>query len=392
MRAIRIGAAMLPVWMLVYSCAVQSGMHHKPCVLSPQTCQALQAGDFANLDMSAVVDAPEFEQRVLEHGGTVEFIFSDDRPFRQCHASTLTRKAEGELLAAWFGGTREKNPDVAIWLSRKTASGWTPPEKVARAREMAHWNPVLFTDPSTGDIHLFFKVGLDPKVWSTWRQISRDHGVTWSEPEELVPGDVGGRGPVKNKPIVLSDGTWLAPASTEKGGWECFADRSTDGGRTWTRTENFAKDPAIRRRVGGAIQPTFWESVPGQITALVRTGAGQIWKAVSNDYGRTWSSMIPAGLPNNNSGIDALRLEDGRVLLVFNPVNIQWGPRTPLSLAVSADNGETWKLLAHLENDCNLDSEYSYPAIIRTDQGVAVSYTWNRERIRVWQIPLSCLE
>lgn len=392
MRPVWITALAVCGWLLISCCAGNPALNHKPCPLSPQTCQAFRVGDFANLDSSSVVDAPDFEKRVLEQGGTVEFVFGDERPFRQCHASTVTQTRSGDLLAAWFGGTREKNPDVSIWLSRRTASGWTPPEKIARAKEMAHWNPVLFTDPATGDIHLFFKVGLDPKVWSTWRRISRDDGKTWTEPEELVPGDVGGRGPVKNKPIVLSDGAWLAPASTEKGGWECFADRSTDGGRTWTRTENFPKDPSIPRRVGGAIQPTFWESEPGQVTALVRTGAKQIWKSTSTDYGQTWTPMIPAGLHNNNSGIDALRLEDGRVLLVLNPVNIQWGPRTPLSLAVSADNGNTWKLLAHLENDCNLDSEYSYPAIIRTEDGIAISYTWNREKIRVWRIPLSCIE
>ncbi len=392
MRVMRVGVTMMTAWLLISCCVANRDLAHKPCLLSPQGCQALRAGDFTNLDSSSVIDAPEFEKRVVEQGGTVEFVFGDDRPFRQCHASTLTQVANGDLLAAWFGGTREKNPDVAIWMSRRAASGWTPPQKVARAREMAHWNPVLFTDPASGAIHLFFKVGLDPKIWSTWRRISRDHGLTWTDPEELVPGDVGGRGPVKNKPIVLSDGTWLAPASTEKGGWQCFADRSTDGGRTWTRTDNFPRDPSIPRRVGGAIQPTFWESEPGHVTALARTGARQIWKTTSEDYGQTWAPMVPAGLPNNNSGIDALRLEDGRVLLVFNPVNINWGPRTPLSLAVSGDNGNTWKLLAHLENDCNLDSEYSYPAIIRVNDGIAISYTWNRERVRVWRVPLSCLE
>ena len=274
MRPVWITTLAVCGWLLISCCAGNPALNHKPCPLSPQTCQAFRVGDFANLDSSSVVDAPDFEKRVLEQGGTVEFVFGDERPFRQCHASTVTQTRSGDLLAAWFGGTREKNPDVSIWLSRRTASGWTPPEKIARAKEMAHWNPVLFTDPATGDIHLFFKVGLDPKVWSTWRRISRDDGKTWTEPEELVPGDVGGRGPVKNKPIVLSDGAWLAPASTEKGGWECFADRSTDGGRTWTRTENFPKDPSIPRRVGGAIQPTFWESEPGQVTALVRHDPG----------------------------------------------------------------------------------------------------------------------
>ncbi|HPU97704.1 MAG TPA: exo-alpha-sialidase, partial [Candidatus Hydrogenedentes bacterium] len=172
MRPVWITALAVCGWLLISCCARNPALNHKPCPLSPQTCQAFRVGDFANLDSSSVVDAPDFEKRVLEQGGTVEFVFGDERPFRQCHASTVTQTRSGDLLAAWFGGTREKNPDVSIWLSRRTASGWTPPEKIARAKEMAHWNPVLFTDPATGDIHLFFKVGLDPKVWSTWRRIS----------------------------------------------------------------------------------------------------------------------------------------------------------------------------------------------------------------------------
>ena len=97
-------------------------------------------------------------------------------------------------------------------------------------------------------------------------------------------------------------------------------------------------------------------------------------------------------LPNNNSGLDALRLEDGRVVLIYNPVGENWGARTPLDISVSSDNGQTWETIAHLEDDPDLESEYSYPAIVETEDGIAVCYTWKRERIRCWSIPFSLLE
>jgi len=54
----------------------------------------------------------------------------------------------------------------------------------------------------------------------------------WSQPGELVPGDIGGRGPVKNKLIKLQNGDWLAPASIETNTlWVCFVDRSSDQGK-----------------------------------------------------------------------------------------------------------------------------------------------------------------
>jgi len=85
-----------------------------------------------------------------------------------------------------------------------------------------------------------------------------------------------------------------------------------------------------------------------------------------------------------------LRLDDGRLLLVYNPVEGNWGPRSPLTLTCSSDNGKTWHPVANLETEAA--SEFSYPAIVRTAKGGAISYTWKRQRIRCWQIPLSALE
>ncbi len=351
----------------------------------------------AILNSDDALSSEAYAAKVAEAGGRVDFVFGDDRPFAQCHASTVVETGTGDLLCAWFGGTEEKDPDVGIWESRFTGGAWTYPERAAKVGDRAHWNPVLFRDRD-GNIYLFFKVGVDVIVWETWYMKSGDGGKTWTEPVELAPGDIGGRGPVKNKPIILSDGTWLAPASTEHGKdfegrhkWLPFADISTDQGKTWQRTDDWAMTSEDLKGIG-AIQPTFWESSPGHVHALMRTSMGRVWRADSTDYGKTWGEVYRTALPNNNSGLDVLMLDDGRLLLVFNPVPMNWGPRTPLDLAVSTDNGHTWRVIAHLEDDPDKDSEYSYPAIVETDGGVAVTYTWQRQRVRCWQIPLDALE
>ncbi|HQK76557.1 MAG TPA: exo-alpha-sialidase, partial [Candidatus Hydrogenedentes bacterium] len=154
------------------------------------------------------------------------------------------------------------------------------------------------------------------------------------------------------------------------------------------RSADFAIDPV--QVVGkGAIQPTFWESSPGNVHALLRTTAAKIGRADSMDGGRTWSPMRLTGMPNNNSGIDLEKLADNRLLLLYNPIGQDWGPRTPLNLAVSSDNGETWRDLVSLET---AEGEYSYPAIIRSDDGIVLCYTWRRERVRCWQIPAAAFE
>jgi predicted neuraminidase len=331
-----------------------------------------------------------FGTKVREAGGAVDFVFGQQRPFAQCHASTVVQAANGDILAAWFAGTKEKDPDVGIWGSRLHDGKWSAPEKLAKVNETAHWNPVLFRD-AEDTIYLFFKVGPEIPDWQTFWMKSTDHGITWSVPVELVPGDHGGRGPVRSAPIILSDGSWLAPASTEKDGWKSFADRSTDKGATWTRSENFVAD---RESLGGknCIQPTLWESEPGHVHALLRTPHKFVWKVESKDYGQTWSPIEKTSLPNNNSGIEAVRLPDGRVLLCYNPVGGNWGARTPLDLAISSDNGKTWATVAHLEDDPDTESEFSYPSMKLMDGGVVLTYTWQRDRVRCWRIPLSVLD
>jgi predicted neuraminidase len=305
-------------------------------------------------------------------------IFGDDRPFAACHAATLAALAHGGLLVAWFAGTQEGHPDTAIWCANYRATGWSAPRLLAKHSASPHWNPVLFQAPD-GVLHLWWKIGQSPRTWSTWTMTSAD-GWRWSEARELVPGDVGGRGPVKNKPIVLSDGDWLAPASLESAEcWQVCVDRSADRGATWRLSAPLATDASIAG--AGVIQPALWESTPGSVHMLTRSTGGRICRSDSRDGGRTWTTVTPTELPNNNSGIDLARLPDGRLALACNPVAGNWAARTPLTLLISADNGVTWARWRELET---APGEYSYPAIIATAHGIAVAYTWRRERIAFW--------
>jgi len=318
-----------------------------------------------------------------------DFIFGDDRPFKECHASTLTRLPDGDFLVAWFGGTREKDPDVGIWLSKGKPDGWSFPRQVAKIRDDAHWNPVLFYD-GEGTVYLYFKVGKEIPTWETWVTVSQDGGVTWSEPVELVKGDTGGRGPVRNKPIILSDGSWLAGASHEEGLWNVFTDRSEDNGKTWQSTPYLTLD-RTQFNGKGVIQPTLWESTPGNVHLLVRSTNGLIYRSDSKDYGKTWCALYATGMPNNNSGIDLVKCAGGTLALVYNPVSGNWASRASLSIAISEDNGITWTKTIELENDANERTEFSYPAIITYDNRVALTYTWKRQRIVFWEFEVDSL-
>ncbi len=306
-----------------------------------------------------------------------------DAPFPECHASTIALCGK-TLVAAWFGGTKEKHPDVGIWLSHTTLGSkraWSAPVRVAKIDETAHWNPVLFYGPDKV-LHLWFKAGATIPHWKTWTITSRDSGKTWSAPRELIPGDdTGGRGPVKNKPILLTDGTLLAGASSEQGTWEAFFDRSADKGKTWQRTANLDRTALGEKH--GIIQATLWESAPGKLHALLRSSCGYCPRTDSDDNGRTWKPVYDSKLPNNNSGIDLARLADGTLALAHNPVVGNWAARTPLRIALSFDNGLTWPSFVDIETEPKM--EFSYPAIIPLGKNeLAVTYTWKRKQIHFW--------
>ncbi len=305
-----------------------------------------------------------------------EFIY-EQAPFPSCHATTLAETQAGKLVAAWFGGTEEKDPDVGIWISRNHDGNWTEPVEVANGiqylksdgKPFRHpcWNPVLF-QPQNGPLMLFYKVGPTPSTWWGMLMTSTDGGLTWSDPRRL-PEQIDG--PVKNKPIQLANGDILCGSSTEHDGWRVHFERTSDLGRTWQRSE-----PVNDGKQFGAIQPSILKLGGENLLAVGRTRQGKVFQIASSDLGKSWQLMTATQLPNPNSGTDALTLNDGRHLIVYNHTA---KGRTPLNVALSKD-GVQWQAALVLES---APGEYSYPAVIQTADGlVHVTYTWKREKVR----------
>ena len=299
-----------------------------------------------------------------------EFIY-ETAPFPSCHASTIVETKSG-LVTAWFGGTREKGPDVGIWTSRNAEGQWTAPIEIANGiqpdgKRHPCWNPVLF-QPKEGPLLLFYKVGPDPDRWWGMLRTSTDDGRTWSDARRLPDGILG---PIKNKPVQLANGDLLSPTSTEDRGWRVHFERSGDGGKTWTATP-----PVNDGKEIGAIQPSILIHKDGKLEAVGRTEQGRVFEIWSEDQGRTWGKMTLTDLPNPNSGIDATTLADGRFVLVYNHTP---KGRSPLNVAVSSD-GKKWEPALVLESE---PGEYSYPAVIQSRDGlVHITYTWKRQRVK----------
>ncbi|RRB02431.1 sialidase family protein [Larkinella rosea] len=330
--------------------------------------------------MSLTLFSPAFAQLSKWQSGLVidEFVV-EKPPFPESHAATMVETPSG-LVSAWFGGTKERNPDVCIWVSRQENGKWSAPQNVANGivsetLRYATWNPVLYQIPK-GDLLLFYKIGPSPSKWQGWLKRSSDGGRTWSAAQSLPEGYIG---PVKNKPVLLANGNLFCPSSTEGDGWKLHFEVTSDFGKTWRKVGPISDGKSLN-----AIQPSLLLYGNGKLQILARSKDRAILESWSNDNGETWSPLAKTGLPNNNSGTDAVTLKDGRQVLVYNhvlpPGDLVKGPRTPLNLAVSKD-GKNWLAAVILED--SPISQYSYPSVIQTsDSLIHVIYTWRRQKIK----------
>lgn len=309
------------------------------------------------------------------------------------HAATVAELPDGDLAAAWFAGSKEGAPDVALYLSRyHSRSGeWTAPHPIAdRAGVQAATgryvrklgNPVLGVD-GAGRLHLWF-VSVAYGGWagaSLNHQVSPDGGQHWSPARRLVTGPFLNISTlVRTPPLAREQGAFALPAYHEflkkHGEW---LEIGPDG-----RLTDLARLPGrgAEGRDRPALQPAVAPTDQG-LLALLRDagpGPGRVLAARSGDGGAHWHALAPLPIPNPNASVALLRLQDGRLLLAANP---QAQDRNQLALWLSTDQGVTWQPALSLENSPNGDDEFSYPALLQDRQGrIHVLYTWRRQTIK----------
>jgi predicted neuraminidase len=286
------------------------------------------------------------------------------------HCATLVDLPNGDLMAAWFAGSFETAPDQAIFAARRQIgdSRWTPPTIIVDTPDHADGQPVLYAHPS-GALWLFFVTnsGLNWKTAQLKLQRSPD-GIAWGAPE-ILNERLGLM--FRSKPLTLRNGSILLPIYDEVH-WQSMPMLSTDGGGSWKLGEPIVTPP-------GNIHPCVVPLSDGRLLAYLRTGGagGSIWRTTSDDGGWTWQEATPTEFPNPNAGIDLLRLRNGHLVLAFNDSPSR---RTPLCVALSEDEGQTWNYRRTLEDG---DAEFSYPTLLQTSDGnIHCVYTNRRKTIQ----------
>ena len=428
-------------WRVQVPCNTTADVH-----LPDGTVKTLGSGSY---DFS--VDIPTADAAILKDQFLYEHTF-----FPEAHASTIVETKKGDLVAGYFGGTHERDPDVCIYINikKKGSDTWSEPILAADGvfdlnepnakfaglsgitaettpaeagpvktlseekgyisydyltkksrislpstlKRKACWNPVLFEMPD-GELWLFFKIGSSVGDWTGWLAKSKDGGRTWSDKEPL-PFDEQGRaflGPIKNKPELI-DGRLLCGSSTEDKGWRFHMEILDLKTGQWkyvpVESMEAIKTDDNKSHPIDCIQPSILKLKDGRLQVLMRTHNAKLATSFSSDNGDTWTPVTLSKVENNQSGTDAVTLKDGRHALIYN--NFETLPLTKKGVRtpVSIALSEDGQTWKHVLTleDSPID-QYSYPAIIQGKDGhLHCVYTWRRQRVAYKEIDLKKLK
>ncbi|MGH9660354.1 MAG: sialidase family protein [Bryobacteraceae bacterium] len=337
-----------------------------------------------------------------------EFIFPLDTLHN--HASSIVELPNGDLFACWYRGAGERSADDVVIRGARRERGkkdWSAPFLLADTAGFPDTNPALFLDSKK-------------RLWLMWQAIVANEWHTainkyrissdytrpgpprWDVNEILllVPRNFeakvkevyGALEPSPARDRVLANAAdkyfsrmgWMTRAhATELPGgrilWPLYSDGysfslvaiTDDGGATWTSSE-----PIVGR---GSIQPSLVRKRDGAVVAYMRDNGPppkRVHTSASRDQGLTWSPAVDTDLPNPGSGLEALVLRDGTWALIYNDTE---RGRASLVVALSGDEGATWKWRRHLEWDKreNGAGQFHYPSIVQARDGsLHASYSY----------------
>ena len=344
----------------------------------------------------------------------------EGKTYRLACGPIIGEAPDGTLVAFWLSGTdKEPSTDNCVLISRSSDRGhtWGEPSIFIPAGEQAGAATVVFVHE--GKLVVFgahWPADQDYTEWHYTRMESADNGLTWEDVEHF---DVNGSHASMDNSIVLSSGDRLFPgqffdrrpqplvgpieklalAKTEEEALAIPPDEGRKGGKFSTHLHGccvFISEGLsghdlkmfghIDDRPLGLLESTCVELRDGRIVMIMRAEwGGFLWRAESEDGGRTWSKAWQTDIPNPTTKPNLVRMADGRIALIHNAtggVPGKRGRRDPLSIWISDDELKTFPI----REDVITGGQLAYPCGIVVDDKLVFIYDHDRRQIRYVEV------
>lgn len=323
--------------------------------------------------------------RPLGDDDVSNIVFEATKEHPRYTEGSVLELADGSLLLAVteFSGRGGDFSKAHIVAKRSTDGGRTWSASRELQKNTGGQNVMSVTlrrlarPASEGTIAMFYleKNGYDDLDLNV--RFSTDEAESFGEPV-LVTADAGYHVVNNDRIVQLESGRLLAPVASTADVHKvnhfvshCYL--SDDGGKSWRRGKG---DVDLPKR--GAMEPEVVELQEGRVLMIVRTQLGYIAKSTSTDGGETWSKPETLGVRAPEAPATLRRIPaTGDLLLIWNDAYDanagHGGKRTPLSAAISSDEGRTWKTVDNLED--RKDRTYAYTSLIFV-RGRAVLTYW----------------
>ena len=373
---------------------------------------------------------PKLQQPTSKVGPNFQMQFVSSVPGKAVHAPSVVELSDGSLRAVWFSGSREGAGDVTIQTAvfNNDSQQWGP-ESILFDRNWLQrglWryvkkigNPVIARAPD-GALNLWM-VNVSLGGWAgssiTWSR-STDDGSSWSPPKRLITSPFLNISTlIKAAPVFMENGQISLPVYHE------FITKFAEVLRI--DSNGHVLDKVRIPESQTSLQPVVLVTSVQSAQAFMRaTQGGQVMTSTTQDAGQTWAVATPLALPNPNSALAGVVLQDGSRWLAFNPTTagreklaltrlddlvkkeIDLEPpkqntnkASPLSVQeYAAVLGAELKFHGVTDSDiaayvgsaqrqlctgANCAQEFSYPFLLQSRDGTLhLVYTWHRTRIK----------
>ena len=341
------------------------------------------------------------------------------------HASCIVECPNGDLLVCWFHGSGERTADdVKIEGARrkKGARVWSPRFTLADTPGYPDTNCTMFIDPQqrlwllwptilANEWHtalMKYRIssryqGDGPPQWEANEVLHVTPGPEFEETVKKAMDAVEARlanepearrealqayiartrrnaadklfrrlgWMTRAHPFVLDNQRLIVPLYSDGFSFSLMA-LTDDWGKTW-----HTSTPLVG---AGNIQPSIVKKKDGTLFTLMRDNGPppkRLHLSESHDRGETWSPVVDSELPNPGSGAEIISLRNGHWVLISNDTE---RGRHSLAVAISDDEGQTWKWKRHLESQPPGPEagQFHYPSIIQARDGTLhASYSYH---------------